>query len=103
MDASQYKGYYSVALLFMKYVTDKFKGVKYADITVPDGGNFDDLVALKGSKNIGEEMDKVIAKPAEASNKNRLRERDICKSVTTFNQQIKNDSKYACFVPHGKN
>lgn len=36
----------------MKYVTDKFKGVKYADITVPDDGSFDDLVALKGNKKI---------------------------------------------------
>ena len=51
----------------MKYVTDKFKGVKYADITVPEGGSFDDLVAWKGKKNIGEEMDKAIAKLAEAN------------------------------------
>ena len=56
----------------MKYVTDKFKGVKYADITVPEGGSFDDMVALKGTKNIGEGMDKVIAKLAEAGN-NQLR------------------------------
>lgn len=69
MDASQYKDYI-LTLLFVKYVTDKFKGVKYADITVPDGGSFDDLVALKGDKNIGEKMDKVIAKLAEAENNN---------------------------------
>lgn len=59
-------------MLFVKYVTDKFKGVKYADITVPDDGSFDDLVALKGNKNIGEERDKVIAKLAEAGS-NQLR------------------------------
>ena len=69
MDASQYKDYI-LTLLFVKYVTDKFKGVKYADITVPDGGSFDDLVKLKGDKNIGEEMDKVISKLAEAENNN---------------------------------
>lgn len=69
MDASQYKDYI-LTLLFVKYVTDKFKGVKYADITVPEGGSFDDLVALKGDKNIGEKMDKVIAKLAEAGNNN---------------------------------
>ena len=46
MDASQYKDYI-LTLLFVKYVTDKFKGVKYADITVPEGGSFDDLVKLK--------------------------------------------------------
>lgn len=69
MDASQYKDYI-LTLLFVKYVTDKFKGVKYADIAVPDGGSFDDFIALKGDKNIGEEMDKVIAKLADAGNNN---------------------------------
>lgn len=33
-------------------------------------------------------------------NKNRLRERDIYKIVTTFNQQITDDPKYARFVPN---
>lgn len=64
MDTSQYKDYI-LTLLFVKYVTDKFKGVKYADIVVPEGGSFDDLIALRGNKNIGEEIDKVIAKLAE--------------------------------------
>lgn len=67
MDASQYKDYI-LTLLFIKYVTDKFKGVKWADVTVPEGGSFDDLVVIKGDKNIGEKMDKVIAKLAEADN-----------------------------------
>src|ERR1035437_8521241 len=66
MDASQYKDYI-LTLLFVKYVTDKFKGVKYADINVPEGGSCDDLVVIKGNKNIGEEIDKVIAKIAEAN------------------------------------
>lgn len=66
MDASQYKDYI-LTLLFVKYVSDKFKGVKYADIDVPDGASFDDMVALKGNKNIGEEVDKIIAKLAEAN------------------------------------
>lgn len=70
MDASQYKDYI-LTLLFVKYVTDKFKGEPYADIIVPDGGSFDDMVAIIGdkekSKNIGEEMDKIIAKLAEAN------------------------------------
>ncbi len=69
MDASQYKDYI-LTLLFVKYVTDKFKDVKYADIAVPEGGSFDDLVAVKGDKNIGEKMDKVISKLAEAENNN---------------------------------
>lgn len=66
MDASQYKDYI-LTLLFVKYVSDKFKGVKYADINVPEGASFDDMVALKGNKNIGEEVDKIIAKLAEAN------------------------------------
>ncbi|MBE6679526.1 MAG: type I restriction-modification system subunit M [Ruminococcaceae bacterium] len=69
MDASQYKDYI-LTLLFVKYVTDKFKGEKYADITVPEGGSFDDLVALKGDKEIGEKMDKIIAKLASEGNNN---------------------------------
>ena len=65
MDASQYKDYI-LTLLFVKYVTDKFKGVVYADITVPEGGSFDDMVALKGKNNIGEGIDIIIEKLAEA-------------------------------------
>lgn len=66
MDASQYKDYI-LTLLFVKYVTDKFEGVKYADITVPEGGSFNDMIRLKGDKNIGEGIDKIIAKLAEAN------------------------------------
>ncbi len=56
-----------MTLLFVKYVSDKFKGVEYGDIDVPEGGSFDDMLALIGSKNIGEEMDKIIARLAEAN------------------------------------
>lgn len=66
MDASQYKDYI-LTLLFVKYVTDKFEGVKYADITVPEGGSFNDMIRLKGDKNIGEGIDKIIARLAEAN------------------------------------
>lgn len=66
MDSSQYKDYI-LTLLFVKYVSDKFKGVAYGDIDVPEGGRFDDMLALIGNKNIGEEMDKIIARLAEAN------------------------------------
>jgi len=66
MDSSQYKDYI-LTLLFVKYVSDKFKGVVYGDIDVPDGGSFDDMLALIGDKNIGEKMDKIIARLAEAN------------------------------------
>ena len=67
MDASQYKDYI-LTLLFIKYVTDKFKGDKYAEIIIPEKGSFDDIVALKGSKDIGEGIDKIIGKLAEVNN-----------------------------------
>lgn len=66
MDASQYKDYI-LTLLFVKYVSDKFTGEDYADIEVPEGGSFDDMVKLIGKKNIGEGINKVIAKLAEAN------------------------------------
>ena len=53
MDASQYKDYV-LTLLFVKYVSDKAKGNPYAMIEVPQGASFEDMVALKGTANIGE-------------------------------------------------
>lgn len=66
MDASQYKDYVLV-LLFMKYVTDKYYGKEDALIEVPEGGSFHDMVALKGSKDIGEGINTIIQKLAEAN------------------------------------
>jgi type I restriction enzyme M protein len=66
MDASQYKDYVLV-LLFVKYVSDKYAGQPDALIEVPKGGSFDDMVALKGDKEIGDKMNKIIAKLAEAN------------------------------------
>ena len=66
MDASQYKDYV-LTLLFVKYVSDKYKGDEYADIQVPDGGSFEDILELRGKPNIGEGIDKIISKLAEAN------------------------------------
>ena len=68
MDASQYKDYI-LTLLFMKYVSDKYAGNDdpLADITVPPGGGFADMVALKGTKEIGEEINRVIGRLADAN------------------------------------
>jgi type I restriction enzyme M protein len=66
MDASQYKDYVLV-LLFVKYVSDKYAGQKDVLFTVPDGGSFADMVKLKGDKDIGEGINKIIAKLAEAN------------------------------------
>ena len=64
MDASQYKDYV-LTLLFVKYVSDKATGNPYEEIVVPDGGSFVDMVALKNKPNIGEGMDKIIARLAD--------------------------------------
>ena len=64
MDASQYKDYI-LTLLFVKYVSDKSKVDDDFLIEVPEGGSFDDMVDLKGKSNIGEGLDKVVAKLAE--------------------------------------
>ncbi|MCX2801108.1 type I restriction-modification system subunit M [Microbulbifer thermotolerans] len=64
MDASQYKDYV-LTLLFMKYVSDKYKGDLYGMIVVPAGASFDDMVALKGDKEIGDKINKIIARLAE--------------------------------------
>ncbi|MCG9892335.1 MAG: type I restriction-modification system subunit M [Thermosynechococcaceae cyanobacterium MS004] len=64
MDASQYKDYV-LTLLFMKYVSDKYAGDPYAMILVPAGGSFKDMVALKGDKEIGEKINKIIGALAE--------------------------------------
>ena len=66
MDASQYKDYV-LTILFVKYVSDKYKDDEYADIVIPEGGSFDDILNLRGKTNIGEGIDKVISKLAEAN------------------------------------
>ncbi len=68
MDASQYKDYVLV-LLFIKYISDKYAGVPYAPVIVPEGASFKDMVALKGTKNIGEDINKkIIGRIAAANN-----------------------------------
>ncbi len=64
MDASQYKDYV-LTLLFMKYVSDKYAGIPHAMIVVPEGGSFKDMVALKGDKEIGDKINKIIGALAE--------------------------------------
>ena len=68
MDASQYKDYVLV-LLFIKYVSDKYAGVPYAPITIPEGASFRDMVALKGKSDIGDQINKKIIAPLANANK----------------------------------
>ena len=66
MDASQYKDFVLI-LLFIKYVSDKYAGDPNALIDVPPGGSFADMVAAKGSKEIGDKINKIIGKLADAN------------------------------------
>ncbi len=66
MDASQYKDYV-LTLLFVKYVSDKYGGQRDAPIVVPSGGSFSDIVAVKGKTEIGDQINKIIAKLAAAN------------------------------------
>lgn len=66
MDASQYKDYVLV-ILFVKYISDKSRSDVAFDIEIPDGCYFEDFVALKGNPNIGEEINKMMQKLAEAN------------------------------------
>ncbi len=68
MDASQYKDYVLV-MLFIKYVSDKYAGVPYAPITIPEGASFKDMVALKGKPDIGDQINKRIIAPLANANK----------------------------------
>ena len=66
MDASQYKDFVLV-LLFVKYVSDKYAGDPNALIDVPPGGGFADMVALKGDKEIGDKINKLVGRLADAN------------------------------------
>jgi type I restriction enzyme M protein len=68
MDASQYKDYVLV-LLFIKYVSDKYSGVPYAPIIIPESASFKDMVALKGKPDIGDQINKKIIAPLANANK----------------------------------
>jgi len=66
MDASQYKDYVLV-VLFVKYVSDKYKNDPDSLIEIPEGCTFDDFIVLKGKSNIGEEINKKMSALAEAN------------------------------------
>ena len=59
MDASQYKDYVLI-LLFVKYVSDRYAGQPFAPVVIPEGASFDDMIALKGDKEIGDKINKQI-------------------------------------------
>lgn len=69
MDASLYKDYV-LTLLFVKYVTDKYMGDRFAEIEIPAGGSFHDMIEAKGKNDIGDRMNKIIRKLADENRLN---------------------------------
>lgn len=67
MDASQYKDYI-LPLLFIKYVSDKYAGKSDALVQIPEGASFDDLVKMKGKKDIGDYINKKVLQPIDEAN-----------------------------------
>jgi type I restriction enzyme M protein len=72
MDASQYKDYVLV-LLFIKYISDKYANQPFAPIQIPEGASFADMVALKGTSDIGDQINKKIVRPLEEANRLRIK------------------------------
>lgn len=70
MDASQYKDYV-LTMLFLKYVSDKYSNKKKDNvIEVGKGCTFNDIIALKNDKDIGNKINLIIGSLAD---KNELR------------------------------
>ncbi|OTV95973.1 type I restriction endonuclease subunit M [Vibrio parahaemolyticus] len=66
MDASHYKDYV-LTLLFMKYVSDKYKGDSAGMMKVPKGASFSDMKMLINDKEIGAKINHIIRVFAEAN------------------------------------
>jgi type I restriction enzyme M protein len=63
MDASQYKDYV-LTLLFVKYISDRSDRTL---LEVPEGASWADITALRNDKEIGDKINKIIARLAEAN------------------------------------
>lgn len=66
MDASQYKDYI-LALLFVKYVSDKAKSDPYALYVVPEDAGFDAMLRLRHKFDIGDQMNKMLVRLMKAN------------------------------------
>ena len=88
IEPAAYKDYV-LFLLFIKYVSDKYAGKPYAEITVPEGASFNDLVKLKGTSEIGEQINKKIIAPlAEANNLGNLPDFDDSQKLGSGKEKI---------------
>src|SRR5262249_62360575 len=86
MAARQYKDYVLV-LLFIKYISDKYAGIPFAPIIIPEGASFKDMVALKGKPDIGDQINKKSIAPLANAN--------MLSDFPDFNDATKLDSDKA--------
>lgn len=64
--AESFKNYVLI-ILFLKYVSDKVKSGDNTVLEIPEGCYFEDIVALKGKKTIGDSLNKIIEKISDAN------------------------------------
>jgi type I restriction enzyme M protein len=64
MDASQYKDYV-LFMLFIKYISDKYGDSDdfKPPVTIPAGGSFKNMIALKGKSDVGDKINTQIIQP----------------------------------------
>ena len=67
MDASQYKDYV-LTMLFLKYISDRYSNDDFAIIEIPEDATFDKITELKNNKEIGDKLNIIIRRIAEANN-----------------------------------
>ena len=67
MDASQYKDYV-LSLLFIKFISDKYGGIRFPAIDIPKGASFSDMIDLKGNPEIGDLINKKVIAPLASAN-----------------------------------
>src|SRR5437660_10765579 len=67
MDLSDYKEYV-LATLFVKAVSSRRDGVSDAPIIIPEGASFKDMVALKGRRDIGDQINRKVMGPLATAN-----------------------------------
>lgn len=61
ISAESFKNYVLI-ILFLKYISDKVKSGDNTVLEIPEGCYFEDIVALKGKKTIGDSLNKIIEK-----------------------------------------
>ena len=61
---SQYRD--NIPTLLLIYVSDRYAGKTDTIMPVPEGGSITDIVRLRGDREIGEKINPVISKLAEA-------------------------------------